>query len=258
MKAEDVSAQILVGGLLLDCDPNNPPIQASGLPKDCRMSNFMEGVILSGAAPFFDGISFHSYDYYYGALGQFGNPNWHSLWSSNGTALIQKTEFLKRLLSRYNLETKYLMSTEVGLLCSVNCGTDFELTKSYELIQTYVQSIRFNLRSNIWYDLWGYWRNSGLLYPNGTPRPAFRAYSIAQAELGTARYQGDVSQPGILVYQFHNGKNKVWVAWSQDGVTRSLPLWYAPQAGYDTQGNPIAVSNPMPVGMAPLFIEFAP
>ncbi|HEX9090337.1 MAG TPA: hypothetical protein VF831_02555, partial [Anaerolineales bacterium] len=73
IKLADPQAQVLVGGLLLDCNPDpnfpQPP------PKDCTPSKFLKGILESGAGPYFEGVSFHAYDYYSGT-GTYWNPNW--------------------------------------------------------------------------------------------------------------------------------------------------------------------------------------
>ena len=83
IKAADPDAQVLVGGLLLDCDPNNPPPG-----KDCTSSKFLEGILRGGAGSAFDGVSFHSYDYYNGTLGSFCNFNWGGLQRPPGLSWI--------------------------------------------------------------------------------------------------------------------------------------------------------------------------
>ncbi len=47
VRAADPDAQILIGGLLLDCDPRNPPEN-----KDCRGSRFLDGVLEAAGGRF--------------------------------------------------------------------------------------------------------------------------------------------------------------------------------------------------------------
>ncbi|MCU0489936.1 MAG: hypothetical protein MUE67_13450 [Anaerolineales bacterium] len=137
IKLANPQAQVLVGGLLLDCDPRNPPeIPAgSGNIKDCTPARFLEGALQNGAGDFFDGISFHAYDYYAGQPGVYNNANWASASDTTGPVLIAKTSYLRQLLEQYGLPGKALYNTEAALLCGRDgsepeCqGADFERTQ---------------------------------------------------------------------------------------------------------------------------------
>jgi hypothetical protein len=65
IKSAAPQAVVLLGGLLLDCDPVNPPEDppGSGELKDCTSSQFLEG-IPEWWGDYFDMVSFHAYDYY--------------------------------------------------------------------------------------------------------------------------------------------------------------------------------------------------
>ena len=66
IKAADPQGQVLVGGLLLDCDPR----LGAGCEKvknNNQPSKFLEGILRKNGVPFFDGVSFHAYDYYLGS-----------------------------------------------------------------------------------------------------------------------------------------------------------------------------------------------
>ena len=71
MKQANANITVMVGGLLLDCDPVNPPAG-----KDCTMSRYLEGILVGGGGPYFDTVNFHSYDYYQGGYGNYSNSNW--------------------------------------------------------------------------------------------------------------------------------------------------------------------------------------
>ena len=95
----------------------------------------MEGILRSNGGEFFDGISFHAYDYYSGPY-QYNNPNWHSNRESTGPVLIAKARYLRSLLASYQQTGKFLMNTEAGVLCgpsedSPECQSkEFGLTKA--------------------------------------------------------------------------------------------------------------------------------
>ncbi len=64
---------------------------------------------MSGGA-YFDGVSFHAYDYYWNTLGQYGNsPNWDSHWNTTGPAMIAKAKYINTLLASYGVTGKFLV-----------------------------------------------------------------------------------------------------------------------------------------------------
>ena len=73
----DPNAQVMVGGLLLECDPVNPPevTSGSGELKDCTSDKFLEGILENDGGEYFDGVSVHAYDFYFAELGKFANSN---------------------------------------------------------------------------------------------------------------------------------------------------------------------------------------
>ena len=63
IKAADPQAQVLVGGLLLDCDPR-PGAGCSLTAQNAIPPKFLEGILRNNGGPYFDGVSFHAYDFY--------------------------------------------------------------------------------------------------------------------------------------------------------------------------------------------------
>ena len=154
IKAADPNAEVLVGGLLLDCNPNSPPTG-----KDCTSSKFLKGVLESGAGPYFDGVSFHAYDYYAGT-GAYFNLNWQSTSNRTGPVLIAKANYLRGLLEQYGYSQKYLVNTETAIFygpnisdppCPVDAPVDLESTKAYYVVESYATAVAEGLRANIWF-----------------------------------------------------------------------------------------------------------
>ena len=146
IKAADPDTQIIAGELLLDCSPE--------LDIECLPGKFFEGLLLSTSS--FDGVSFHGYDYYMGSLGQYGNPNWNSGWNSSGPVLVSKAEYIARLLKSSGMSDKFIMNTEVALLCDTcDDDNDFEITKASYVVQAYARAIANGLEANIWFDVAG-------------------------------------------------------------------------------------------------------
>ncbi len=278
IKAADPDADVLVGGLLLDCDDRLPGACNGAIsPGSAR---FLEGVLrrngANDGAAYFDGVSFHAYDFYKGGLGQYHNPNWASAWNTSGPTVAAKARFIRELLDAYGAGAKYLINTEGALLCGgpfdppggLSCSSEptspFEITKAYYVAQLYAAALAEGLHATLWFTATG-WRNSGLLNADLSPRPAYHAFNFAQSTLRDSNYLGpltgaDLSDPtGIQGHKFDRGDRIIWVLWSQDGSARSVSLAPgAPLTIHDAMGNPEVPANPMIVDLTPRYLEWKP
>ncbi len=254
VKAADPQAQVITGGLVLDCDPENPPPW-----KDCRSSSFLEGILRSAGGTNFDGVAFHAYDYYLGSLGQFYNPNWASSWDTTGGIANAKADYIRRKLAEYNISGKLILNTENGLLCDV-CSNDpvFEATKAYYLVQSYAGAITRGLQANIWHKAQD-WRGSGLFNDDFSPRPAYFAYKFARRELNTASPLGEIqAYPGVMGYAFGGEQRRIWLLWSLDGEEHPIELPGLPLAVYDALGNRLLPTRSVSISLVPHYYEFSP
>jgi len=255
IKAADPQAQVLVGGLLLDCDPVNPP---EG--KDCSPSLFMEGILRSGGGNFFDGISFHAYDYYSGSL-QYGNSNWKSNSISTGPVVSAKARYLRSLLAAYEHPEKFIMNTEAGLICGFPDGSpecksaEYEQTKVIYIAEVYAAALAEKLRANIWYSLTG-WRGTGLINDRGEKLPAFQAFQTSARQLDGARYVRMISDiPGLRGYELERGSNRIQIIWSIDEQEHAFPLNKKPEAIFNVFGEKSETADiEIQVGRSPLYI----
>jgi hypothetical protein len=257
VKAADPSAKVVLGGILLDCDPVNPPNDSSGNKKDCTLSRFLEGVLKSGAGSSFDVLSFHTYDYYVsGFPRQYGNPNWYSSWETTGPAVVNKLAYLRNLLGQYNVPEKEWIATEVALVCNDHCDGSYESTKAAFVVESYVYAAIEGLKGNIWYDVFGSWKNNGLLKNDLTPLPAYRAYKTVQNQIAAATFKREVKDfADVRVFEFDRGDRLVWVVWSLKLEDRSVNLPGQPLAVWDMEGNPLAKDTRLTVSNYPVFVE---
>jgi hypothetical protein len=269
IKAADPEAQVLIGGLLLDCDPVNPPETApgSGVPKYCDPANFLEGILINGGGDYFDGVSFHAYDLYDYTSGYFGNPNWLSGHTLSGLipVVVPKARFLRSVLANYGYFNKYLMNTETALLCGFDgseefCRTgQFDRMKADYVAMTYAAAQAEGLQGNVWFYLNGGWRRSGLLNYNGAPADAYAAYQFAAQRLGNALFWGQVSEfEGVYGYKFRQGEVETWVIWSLDAQPHLVQLAAPPSAVYNVFGVTLNPSQSLEVSTSPLYVEFLP
>ena len=257
IKAADPQAQVLLGGLLANCDPVRPP---SG--QNCSSSRFFEGVLKNSGANFFDGVSFHTYEYYYKVLGKWGNTNWNSAYNTTGPVVIAKARFFKKLLSTYKVTGKFLMDTEIGLLCS-GCtpNNQHNLAKVWYVPEAYAAAMSEGLQAAMWYSLEG-WLGTELIDGNRNPLPAHDAFRIARAKLGAATYVGRITSRdvggvyGITGYKFKQGNRVVWLVRSADSLKRTLKLTTLPTTITDSLGNAIPPSKTPSMSLQPVYIEW--
>lgn len=263
VKEANPDAQLLVGGLLLECDPRNPPLnQGSDQKKDCSPANFLEGILRKGGSDYFDGISFHGYDYYWGTEGDYRNPNWHSTAEDNGPVLIVKTAFIREVLAKYGVSGKYLMNTESGILCGSTgqegfCKTDdFRNTKAYYVAQSNAAALANGLVANIWYSIYG-WRASGLALSSTTPTTALTAFQVSSMMLEGSMFKRNLVEfPGILGYEFSKNGKPLWVLWASDREPHDVLLFEQPDSVIDVFGNEIEPQRELQVSSGPIYIQF--
>ncbi len=257
VKAADPQAQVLVGGLLLDCDPR-PGAGCAATGSNSLPPKFLEGILANNGGGYFDGVSFHAYDYYGGQLGTYGNAGWQSAWNTTGPAFIAKAGYIRGLLSQYGVAGKFLMNTESAVICT-SCTSDptFETTKAHYAAQVYPAAIAAGLRANVWFSVLG-WRNSGLLKPDLSPRPAYTALQFSRSELQDASWVRDVTEyGGVKGYEYSRGDRRIWVIWSLDGSTHSIGLPGVPLAVWDVLGNSIPPVASLNVSLTPLYLEWS-
>jgi hypothetical protein len=268
VKAASAEARVIVGGLLLDCDPRNPPPG-----KNCTPSRFLEGILVAGGAGSFDAVSFHAYEYFarlIGQVGLYGNANWHSRSTTTGPVVSAKVDFLREVLSDYGLQGIPLMNTEAALLCgdideppgAAGCEPDpqlpYEATKANYMAQVYTTAMAEGLHSNVWYSLLG-WRNSGLLNDDLSPRPAYHAYDFAQDILRYATFNRSIDEyPHVKGYAFTRGGAPVWVLWSLDLNPHQISLPWAPTEAYSVSGQPLPAGQAVIVTADPIYLKGQP
>jgi hypothetical protein len=195
-------------------------------------------------------------------LGKYYNPNW----AGSGPVELRKASCLRGLLHQYGATGKFLMNTEVGLLGAAYGGNaDFELTKAYYVHHAYSASMADGYVANIWYSMLGD-RNSGLVNPDLSPRPAFRSYEMASRWLGATNFSAVISQYTLVKgYEFRSIRNarRIWLLWSANGSNQPITLPAVPLSigRVSIDGSEEAViptGQSLTVGVAPIYVEMAP
>lgn len=260
IKAADPGAKVLIGGLLMDCDPTHPP---SGY--NCLATKFFEG-ILRGAngqgAQYFDIVSFHGYPVYDG-----NQPVDETLinWAARGGVVVGKVDYLREVMQSFGV-SKPIFHTENALLCPENqtfCASpsdDFFEDQADYVVKAYTRSMALGIEANIWYTFNnGGWRFSGMLDESNTPKKAYDAYAFLISQLRKAQYLNEItSYGGVGGYRFSRGANpQMWVLWSQDGTPKNVPLPAGTLRVFDKYGVEQALTPNLSISR-PVYLEVSP
>jgi len=257
--AADPDARVWLGGLIVDKWNTTDPFY--GKPE-----NFLRGVLAAGAAPYFDVVPYHGHTAYYGSMKDFDSEG-VGHWAHWGGAAVGKPRFLRSIMQDYGVD-KILSIDEVG----VGCIKDYEYcnppTNEFYQFQASlgmryaIRVVSENVESFIWYTLNSpSWRNMGLLYLDGSPRPVFYAYQnlISLTEGLPYSHMVDYGD-GIETHEFRNIDTWLQVIWTDIDEEKiiQIPKDHF-QAAIDRDGNPITVGGDFEVtiGFAPIYLAYS-
>jgi len=218
IKAADPSAQVWIGGLLLAQPvPSNPDLGHPEL--------FLQGILQSGSAAFFDAIPYHSYPGYNGVRMDQDAGDW-AAW---GGYLVGKARFLRQIMAPFGVD-KPLYIDEVGMNCSwctEPLQDRFLQMQADFLVRSYSRALNENISALMWYTLDGPgWHYSGLLDSNQNPKPVYYAHQQYITRVERSKPLGPVSYgTGIEAYAFGRGGMVTHVIYTitDTAITISLP-----------------------------------
>lgn len=272
IKQADSTAQVWVGGLLLDRPITEPPLNSHSekfffgiteAPLISYSEKFFIGILEeireSGAGSSFDVIPYHAYSTYWDNFGNGKSYDYDIIpsgkWYEWGGSVVGKARFLRQLMAQYGVD-KPVFLNEGNFGCPDNnpyCaapGESFYESQATHLVRYFIRGLSENVSGYIWYTLDGPgWRFGGLLDENQQPRLAYTAYQVISQQLQHAHYVGPVDYaPGIEAYAFRRNSEFVHVVWAKEdtSITFYVPADKFIQA-IDRDGNMISVSPP-PVG----------
>jgi hypothetical protein len=260
IKEANPSAQVLIGGLLLDCDPRIPLTNDPGNGFGCRVASrlkpprFLEGILhhngANDGASYFDGVSYHSYEF--GQNVQYASEDTFSTTVvRNGPSFLAKAAYIRTILNQYGASDKFLMTTEGALLCSYCTYTDTlnETSKALYAAIVFPAAMANNIKGYIWYSVMGWpGQNTAILNSDMTPRQIYTALLVSRTQLRNATYQRLIvpvdigGAPGVNGYSFLRNGRQLWTLWNYDGNSYVATL---PGIGYsvmDYMGNSVQVS----------------
>ena len=256
IKAADPAAQVLLGGLLLDCDPERQYAQP------CLAGRFLDGVLAAGGGDYFDIAAYHSY-MYWGP----DRRDWDQglqKWDHRGGGLLGKLDLVRDTLARYGY-VKPVVMNEGGLLCynsNPACGpAGFYEDQANYLVRLFARSLAADILTSTWFTLNGPgFSESGLLDRQQRPRPSFNAARFISPIIAGARYVEGGVEGGLERHTLRTADALYTIAWTNDGSTASLPLPPGVRAAYTMMGEPLTLdpSAPASVGFAPVIIVSQP
>ncbi len=257
MKAANPRVQVVLGGLLLDCDPRHP-----GLPGYCataekaKQSRFLEGILRNGGGPYFDYINFHGYTHHSSTSSAIQSERSHPNFQANGGIIEGKLDYLNALMGQYGI-VKPIIITETGYLTDGIPINDFQQKKADYVVWLYTRNLARGIEVTTWYTLDGPgWRNGGLLDADQNPLLAYIAYMTLTDALNKAEFNKDLNLgSGISGFEFHKG-NKIWVLFSEAGDQKMITVPDGFQEAYDLYGNDIIPSDGQLTFSRPIYIEF--
>jgi hypothetical protein len=259
IKTADPQAKLVIGGLLLDCDPTNPP---AGNPDGCLPAKFFAGILDNNGkmngANYFDILGFHTYAIYNG-----GNRDEIDYrWKHRGGVVLGKIDFLRTVMTSYGVNKPIIVS-EGALACptgNTGCtpvGSAFFEAQADFVVWYYVRTWAEGLIGTIWYRLDGEsWRYCSLLDNNQNPKPAYNALSFLSLELAGATYiQKVTNYPNLRAYEFQSIGKHIWVMWSPDGQAYTISLPPATIKVLNKYGVTITPVNNQIAVNSPVYIE---
>jgi hypothetical protein len=254
IKAVDPQAQVFTGGLLLDCDPGNPP---DG--KNCKPARFLEGILRNGGGPYFDGVSYHVFASYNNGFIDENLPSW----GPRGGAFLGKASFLREVLAQYGV-SKNLFVSETSMTCppaAPGCtpvSDDFLQKQANYVVWLYTRAWNMGLQGAVWYTYEDSgWKSSGL-HIASVRKPAYYAYAFMANYLADATLVRQITGfTNITAYEFRKTDKRIWAVWSTTQTSQSFTLPVGVTGAFDIYGNPITLPAQTNVN-DPIYLELVP
>ncbi|RCK76375.1 MAG: hypothetical protein ANABAC_0526 [Anaerolineae bacterium] len=214
IKQANPSVQVLIGSLLLDCDPRSWGDGYCATRDKANEWNFFEGVLKRGAGNAFDIMTFNGYAYY--AEGK--NAVWAEKyarreWAAKGGQVDGKLDYLREKMSNYGI-SKPIMLSEAGMFYQSSgyigdTPEAYEQTKADYLTYVYANTWAQGLQATIWYSLKHL--SPKLLDANNNPKPAYNALKTMTSILAQADYKSREDQAGYTKFIYHLGNQEIWL-----------------------------------------------
>ncbi|GIV30318.1 MAG: hypothetical protein KatS3mg028_1384 [Bacteroidia bacterium] len=229
IKRVNSNAQLLLGSLMMTCDPRDPNPQDYCDEQNWRASaNFFEGILQEGKDSF-DMVMFNSGPSF--VSGE--NPVWTEMnnwrWKVERGGLVNgKINYLRDLMVRYGVN-KPLIHSEAYLLDRPDTPSDFEKFEEYKadyLVWVYANGWSQGLKAVTWYAIEG-WKGSELINRDGSETKAFQALKTMTSFLNYADFISREDNIGFSKFIYRNGNEIIWLlipTGQQYGAQYSIPV----------------------------------
>ncbi len=223
IKQANPNAVVLMGGLAYDW------FEEDGGPFN---RYFIDDVLAAGGGDYFDVMNFHYY------------PPFMGNWSSFGSGLIGKNNYLRAELAKYNVE-KPVAVTETGW--DVHWRSDIddyqilypfikesgltgEELQNRFVVRTFSRAVAADIKITNWFvfnDISPFY--SGFVYSNFDKRPSFGVFQNVVAQLGQAQYTrtltaSELGSANAEGYAFARCQTQIYVVWTTDGSSASIHI----------------------------------
>jgi len=250
---------VVLGGLLLDCDPRN--VGTGYCPSDARTKppKFIEGILRAGGGAFFDVVSFHGYPTYQVGVNPIQSEINFVNWSKAGGVVAGKLDYIKDLMTQFKLD-KPIFHTEGALILPKDDSpsTDaYERAKANYLPWLYARNWAKGIQATNWFTLnYPGFRMSSLLKNDGSPLPAYDAFKLMSETLSQAEFISyTILDNGVHRFEFLTNNLRIWLLFSPDNNSRTVTVPAKFFRAYDIVETPV-----IPVGGSitfsrPIYIE---
>lgn len=254
IKAADPNARVMMGGLLLECDPYNADPCTNAQRK--KSGYFLQGVLDAGGGDYFDLVDVHSYAQLRSDLAS----KMHSFydWSGplGGTGMPEKVAFVRQVMAQKGY-SKPVFVGEAALKCTEPTAECFDAAAAF-VPRVYAEAYRLGVAGQVYYLLIANSVYYSLMTSDFTARPTYESYRTLSDYLSNSRYEAPVTEyPGIAGSQFNqNGTRRFQIVWSTDGTDQTIPTPAGFIRAADKFGHPIEpVHGHLTIGWSPLYLE---
>jgi hypothetical protein len=262
-KGINPNAQLVMGSMMMICDPRNPNPEGYCAEPNWRASaSFFEGVVKE-AKDSFDVVMFNSGPSY--KRGE--NPVWSEMnnwrWKRERGGLVNgKIEYLRSVMRSYGVE-RPIIHSEAYLLDRPDNPEDYNLFEEYKadyLVWVYANGWSQGLKAVTWYAIEG-WKGSELINRDGSETKAFQALKTMTGFLKFADFISREDYEGFTKFVYRNGNEIIWLlipTGQQYGTMYSIPAPSRLKRVVDLFGNDQTVSGSNIAFTRPVYIFINP
>ena len=258
IKAADPNSVVIMGGLLLECDPYTMSVPETCHNEDRMQAGyFLEGVLLADGGNHMDMVDVHNYGLLDMSIPARMTDYYSWAGPEGGTGVPEKVAFVRRLLAQYGHPDMPVIMTEIALKCHEPSDDCQEVGAAF-IPRVYAEAYDLNLTGLIYYALITEFKYKGLLLEDLTPKKQYFAYQFMGSQLDAVEHVGPVTQfAGVQGQEFKQTfVRRLWILWSQDGSDQTISLPAGFVAAFDKYGNALPVAgNQLTVGWSPVYVQ---